>query len=127
MKCRACGSCDIEDEGVTNVDPEWMNEPEWKTEGKKYKDAREDAKNYDREYIYEKSMSYGDKQERWKVRMMWPVFHDLKYGPGGRKCFAGDYADCVMQSYDPANYPWRKEYVVEYWWEVNEPENSQPR
>jgi len=121
MKCRACGSTDIEDTGITNPDPDWMDEPEWKKEGREYKDAREDAKNYDRKYIYAKSMDYADKQVRLKARKLWYVFHDAKYGPGGRKCPASAYIECVMAAYDPENYPWDKTMFVEEWWEANKP------
>ncbi len=120
IRCRVCGSNDVEDDGPI-ANPEIPEDPEWKKFGRKYKDMREDAKNFDREFIYDKSMDYEDKEVRLKARKLWYKFHDLKYGKGGRKCPASAFIDCVMFAYDPENYPWDRPLLVEDWWEANKP------
>jgi len=74
---------------------------------------REKAKDADRRFIYAESMKVADKGRRKEVRKMWYTFHDLKYGPGGRK-------ECGAQ-YDPSRYPWEN-IDVRLWWAANMPD-----
>jgi len=126
MKCRACGSEDIE--GVSNpAIPEDSHK-----EGKTYRAARNDDDVADWRWFRSQMNAVDDifmddsistrKGYKREIYELWRDFHDEKFGPGGRKCFAGSYADCVVASYDPENYPWRREMLPEQWWEANKPD-----
>jgi len=130
MKC-VCPNCNaVVDAEPINPDPEWMNDPH--AEGKAYRAARNDDDVADWKFFRGKMDDVDDlfpeasvsKRKGYKREIydLWQDFHDEKYGPGGRKCFAGSYADCVVASYDPENYPWRREMIPDQWWIANKPD-----
>jgi len=127
MRCRACGSTDIEDEGVSNPAAPEVTEPYTPS----YRELRERDKRTDWQFFrarmddvdveMEGASSRKRKEAKRVIYELWRDFHDEKYGKGGRKCFAGSFADCQMQAQDPVNYPWDRDMVVEQWWEANKP------